>query len=94
MKESFIVFLTFPVLRLDGKEDYGRLLNMRIKPRIFSRLRRNLVEKIYKAKSADEAKRIANANSDKYPKDWEKKNIAVMEDILRHKLNQNPYVKA
>ncbi|MBL7142436.1 MAG: NADAR family protein [Candidatus Pacebacteria bacterium] len=52
----------------------------------------DLVEKIYKAKSADEAKRIANANAHKDPINWVKKKVAIMEDILRHKLNQNPYV--
>ncbi len=51
-----------------------------------------LVAKIYKAKSADEAKRIASANKDKFPKDWEDKKIAIMEDIIRHKLAQNSYV--
>ncbi|MDD5145378.1 MAG: NADAR family protein [Candidatus Pacebacteria bacterium] len=51
-----------------------------------------LVEKIYKAMSADEAKRIASANKDKFPSDWADKKIAIMEDIVRHKLKQNPYV--
>jgi hypothetical protein len=51
-----------------------------------------LAEKIYKAKSAHEAYKIANANADKDPKDWEEKKVAVMEDIVRHKLKQNPYI--
>lgn len=51
-----------------------------------------LVEKIYKAKSAHEAYKIAKANADKAPKDWEEKKVAFMEDIVRHKLKQNPYV--
>ena len=52
----------------------------------------DLVVKIYKAKSADEAKRIANANTDKDQRDWVKKKVVIMEDIVRHKLQQNPYV--
>ncbi|MEK7178273.1 MAG: NADAR family protein, partial [Patescibacteria group bacterium] len=51
-----------------------------------------LVEKIYKAKSAHEAFKIAKANADKAPKDWEQKKVAIMENIVRHKLKQNPYV--
>jgi hypothetical protein len=52
----------------------------------------SLVAKIYKAKSAHEAYKIAKANANKAPKDWEQKKVAIMEDIVRHKLKQNPYV--
>ncbi len=51
-----------------------------------------LVEKIFKAKSAHEAYKIAKVNADKAPKDWEEKKVKIMEDIVRHKLTQNPYV--
>ena len=51
-----------------------------------------LVEKIFRAKSAHEAYKIANANEDKVPKNWEEKKVKIMEDIVRHKLKQNPYV--
>jgi ribA/ribD-fused uncharacterized protein len=51
-----------------------------------------IAEKIYKAMSADKAKRIASANKDKFPRDWEEKKVALMEEIVRHKLEQNPYV--
>lgn len=58
----------------------------------FFKIAPKLVEKIYKAKSAHEAFKIAKANADKVPKNWEEIKIAVMEDIVRHKLKQNPYV--
>jgi ribA/ribD-fused uncharacterized protein len=51
-----------------------------------------LAEKIYKAKSAHEAYKLAKANTDKVPKNWEQIKIAIMEDIVWHKLKQNPYV--
>lgn len=51
-----------------------------------------LARKIYKAKSAHEAYKLAKANSDKTPKNWEKIKVGIMEDIVRHKLKQNPYV--
>ncbi len=52
-----------------------------------------LSEKIYRAKSAHEAFKIAKKNAEKAPKDWEKKKVKIMEDIVRRKLEQNPYVK-
>jgi len=51
-----------------------------------------LVEKIFCAKSAHEAFKLARVNADKAPKDWEEKKVAIMEDIVRHKLKQHPYV--
>ncbi len=51
-----------------------------------------LARKIYKAKSAHEAFKLAEANSDKAPKNWEKIKVGIMEDIIRHKVKQNPYV--
>jgi ribA/ribD-fused uncharacterized protein len=44
------------------------------------------------ANSADEAFKIAKANADKTPRNWDDVKIWVMEDIVRHKLEQNPYV--
>jgi hypothetical protein len=49
-------------------------------------------DKIHRALSADETKRIAAANKDKEQLDWADVKVGVMEDILRHKLKQNPYV--
>ena len=51
-----------------------------------------LAQKIYKAKSAHEAYKIAKANTNKAPENWHGIKTAVMEDIVRHKLKQNPYV--
>jgi len=51
-----------------------------------------LVKLIFRAKSAHEAFKLARVNADKAPKDWEEKKVAIMEDIVRHKLQQHPYV--
>lgn len=48
--------------------------------------------KIHKAKSAHEAYNIAKINRDKAIKNWNEIKTVVMEDIVRCKLNQNPYV--
>lgn len=53
----------------------------------------DLVEAIFSARSAHEAFKIAKANSDKAPENWDETKLGVMEDICRHKLLQNPYVQ-
>lgn len=52
-----------------------------------------IVEEIYRAKSAHEAKKIMERNRDKEEPDWQAKKVGVMEDICFHKLNQNPYIQ-
>ena len=52
-----------------------------------------VVEKIKHSYSADEAKRIAYANRDKRRKDWNDIKVKIMEELLRLKIEQNPYVK-
>ncbi|MFW6109832.1 MAG: NADAR family protein [Patescibacteria group bacterium] len=52
-----------------------------------------LAEQIRKANSAHEAYKIAKRNADKISEDWNNRKIEVMEEIVRHKLNQNPYIK-
>lgn len=52
-----------------------------------------IVEQIKHSHSADEAQRIAYANRDKRRKDWDEVKDSVMEEILRLKVEQNPYVK-
>lgn len=51
-----------------------------------------LVNQIFHAKSAHDAFKIAKANTDKVPEDWDEKKVVVMEEIVRHKLEQNPYI--
>jgi ribA/ribD-fused uncharacterized protein len=51
-----------------------------------------VVEQIAKAMSADEAYRIAQRNKDTEFADYRDRDLADMEDIIRHKLRQNPYV--
>jgi len=51
-----------------------------------------LVEKIYKSRSAYEAYKLAKANTDKVLVRWDHVKIVIMKDIVKHKLEQNPYV--
>ena len=52
-----------------------------------------IVEQIQKSHSAHEAQKIAYQNRKKQRPDWEEIKVCVMEDLLRLKVAQNPYVK-
>lgn len=52
-----------------------------------------LVEKIFNARSAHDAFKIAEANADKAPDNWDDIKIDIMEDICKHKLQQHEYVQ-
>lgn len=51
-----------------------------------------LVELVKNSHSAHEAQKIAYANIDKQRKDWDTKCLKIMEELLRLKIEQNPYV--
>lgn len=50
-------------------------------------------EEIRNARSAHDAKKVAEMHSAEKKKEWEEIKLKVMEDILRAKLAQHPYVK-
>lgn len=50
-------------------------------------------DRIIKSYSAHEAQKIANVNKDKQSRKWDEIKVSVMEELLRAKLEQNPYVK-
>ena len=52
-----------------------------------------IAEEIKKSHSAHEAQKIAFANKDKVRSDWKELKLTIMEELLRKKLQQNPYVK-
>lgn len=52
-----------------------------------------IAEEITNSLSAHDAQRIARKNNNKICSDWELKKLQIMEEILREKLKQNPYVK-
>jgi predicted NAD-dependent protein-ADP-ribosyltransferase YbiA (DUF1768 family) len=54
---------------------------------------KKLFEEIFKARSAHDAYKIAKANADKAPRNWDEIKTVVMEEIVRLKLEQNPYVR-
>ena len=59
----------------------------------FSGVCSELEEKCFQARSAHEAYRLMQANRDKERPNWMEEKPAVMYEICRAKLEQNPYVK-
>ncbi len=53
----------------------------------------NLKEQVRLARSAHDSQKFAQANVDKYRKDWNQIRIGIMKDILLVKVEQHPYVK-
>jgi N-glycosidase YbiA len=52
----------------------------------------DVVEAIHGARSAHEAIRIARSHESEKREDWNLVKLPTMEDLLRHKLTQHPYV--
>ena len=53
----------------------------------------DIYQEIINCYSAHEAQKIAYANKDKRRKDWDEIKVVIMEELLRCKIEQNPYVK-
>ena len=52
-----------------------------------------IVENIRNARSAHDAKKIAQANNDKKISNWHQIKLKIMEEIVRAKLEQHPYIR-
>ena len=53
----------------------------------------DVAEQIRQAKSPYDAKHISRANTDKKRPDWDTMKLVVMEELLREKVKQHPYVR-
>lgn len=53
----------------------------------------DFVDIIFSLRSAHDAFKFAKANGHKAPPNWEEIKVGIMEDICRHKLQQNEYVR-
>ena len=52
-----------------------------------------IIEEIFNARSAHEAKKLSEKYDDKAAPDFHEDRITIMEDICRTKLHQHPYIK-
>ena len=53
----------------------------------------DIVEKIRRARSAHDAKKIAHAHDEKRIANWDDIKVGIMEGIVRAKLEQHPYIR-
>ncbi len=53
----------------------------------------NIVDEIFHALSAHEAKQLGKVHKNKVVSDWDRMKLSAMEDILRAKYAQHPYVQ-
>ncbi len=58
----------------------------------FSGVAEDVAERIRQAGSPYEAKQISRANKERKRPDWDEEKLVVMEELLREKVRQHPYV--
>lgn len=91
-EREFYVFSNFSSFEVEWKGRIWKTSEHAYQASHFFETAPELVEEIFNSKSAHEAFKIAKANAEKAPKNWEEIKVGIMEDIVRHKLEQNPYV--
>ncbi|HEX8923637.1 MAG TPA: NADAR family protein [Patescibacteria group bacterium] len=92
-EREFYIFSNFSSFEVEWKGRIWKTSEHAYQASHFFETAPELVEEIFNAKSAHDAFKIAKLNSDKAPKNWEEIKVSIMEDIIRHKLEQNPYIK-
>lgn len=91
-EREFYVFSNFSSFQVEWRGRVWKTSEHAYQASHFWETAPELVEKIFEAKSAHEAFKIAKANADKAPSNWEEIKVGIMEDIVRNKLQQNPYI--
>ncbi|OGD32485.1 hypothetical protein A3C91_02540 [Candidatus Azambacteria bacterium RIFCSPHIGHO2_02_FULL_52_12] len=92
-EREFYVFSNFSSFSVEWKGRLWQTSEHAYQASKFFETDKDLVERIFSARSAHEAMKLAQANKDKAPTDWDERKAGVMEDICRHKLKQHPYVQ-
>lgn len=91
-EREFYVFSNFSSFQVEWRGRLWQTSEHAYQASHFFETAPKLVEEIFKVKSAHEAFKIAKANADKIPDNWEEVKVGIMEDIVRNKLKQNPYI--
>ena len=90
---EFYVFDTFASFQVDWRGRRWPTSEHAYQAAHFFDTAPELAEQIFQARSAHEAYKIAKANADKAPQNWDEIKVGIMEEIVRAKCEQNPYVK-
>jgi len=91
-EREFYVFSNFSSFQVEWKGRIWKTSEHAYQAAHFFNIEPELVEEIFEAKSAHDVFKIAKANANKAPSNWEEIKVEIMEDIVRNKLQQNPYV--
>lgn len=92
-EREFYVFSNFSSFQIDYKGRHWPTSEHAYQASHFFDTAPDLVEDIFKARSAHEAYKIAKSNADKAPDNWNDIKSDIMYEICRLKMDQNPYVK-
>jgi len=92
-EREFYVFSNFSSFQVDWNGRHWPTSEHSYQAAHFVDTAPELYEEIFKSNSAHEAFKIAKANADKAPENWHDIKSTIMEEIVRLKLDQNPYVK-
>jgi ribA/ribD-fused uncharacterized protein len=89
---EFYVFDNFSSFQIDFNGYHYPTCEHAYQATKFTETAPEISHQIENAKSAHDALKIAQAHKDKLPPNWHQTKIAIMKDILRHKIDQHPYV--
>lgn len=92
-EREFYVFSNFSSFQVEWKGRVWSTSEHAYQASHFFNTAPELVEKIFNVRSAHDAFKIAEANVDKIPDNWDDIKIDIMEDICKHKLQQHEYVQ-
>jgi len=89
---EFYVFDNFSSFAVDYKGRHYTTSEHAYQASKFWETAPKLAMQIATARSSHEAYQIAKGNADKQPANWDDIKVGIMEEILREKVAQNPYV--
>lgn len=92
-EREFYVFSNFSSFQVEWKGRLWPTSEHAYQASHFFETAPELVEQIFNARSAHDAFKIAKANADKAPSNWEDIKVGIMEDICKHKLMQHEYIQ-
>jgi ribA/ribD-fused uncharacterized protein len=90
-ERSFYCFSNFSAFSLEWKGKWYMTSEHAYQAEKFEE--ENLKEMIRNSQSAHDAKKLAQANEDKYIKNWNEIRIGVMKEIIKEKVKQHSYVR-
>ncbi len=90
---EFYVFSNFSSFEIDWQGEIYKTTEHAYQSAKFFGVDEDLVNDIRNTKSSHEAFKLARANADKVRPDWDDVKIDIMEEIIRAKCEQHPYVK-